>query len=218
IKVAGGKTGSHCKNLAIPPGQPQPKPQIVGPVLDVRSLSSVRIPVTINATANANVNANWNCPAGTLSGSAYGMGSIHSTLLFTISQRLLLGDHGRTNGSVKDYIRQQIQTQVEANAKANALAKITITCGSAPPPQVCTDHNASNYGGALPCQYPPAKCTDTSATNYGGPLPCTYPPAKCTDTRATNYGGPLPCQYPPVNQPPTGDVLPPKHIYETTNL
>ena len=156
MKVAGGKTGSPCKNLAIPPGHKQPAPQIVGPVLDVRSLSNVRIPVNINATANANVSANWNCPGGTLSGSAYGMGAINGRMLFTINQRLLLADHGRTNGSVKDFIKQQIQAQVESNAKANAIAKITISCGSAPPPQVCTTPGATNIGGALPCQFPPS--------------------------------------------------------------
>lgn len=44
---------------------------------------------------------------------------------------------------------------------------------------VCTDPNATNYGGALPCTYPPQVCTDPSATNYGGPLPCVYPTPPC---------------------------------------
>jgi hypothetical protein len=40
---------------------------------------------------------------------------------------------------------------------------------------VCTDQNASNFGGPLPCVYPPPQvCTDQNATNFGGPLPCIY--------------------------------------------
>lgn len=44
-------------------------------------------------------------------------------------------------------------------------------------------------------QQAPQTCTDPNAQNYGGPLPCTYyqPPQTCTDPNAQNYGGPLPC-------------------------
>jgi hypothetical protein len=81
-----------------------------------------------------------------------------------------------------------------------------------PPPQVCQDTNATNYGGPLPCTYPQPKCMDTNATNYGGALPCTYPQPKCMDTNATNYGGPLPCTYPQKCQDPSatnyGGALP----------
>ena len=62
-------------------------------------------------------------------------------------------------------------------------------------PELCKDTSATNYNGALPCQYPAQVCRDTSATNYGGSLPCVYPQL-CKDTSATNYNGALPCQYP----------------------
>lgn len=66
----------------------------------------------------------------------------------------------------------------DAQEQAYSWQQANCTSSSPPPPpaQVCTDKNASNYGGALPCQYPPQKCTDTKASNYGGPLPCVYPP------------------------------------------
>jgi hypothetical protein len=70
--------------------------------------------------------------------------------------------------------------------------------GTPKPPNICTDTNATNYGGPLPCVYPPTTCTDPLATNNGGPLPCVYPPTTCTDPLATNNGGPLPCVYPPT--------------------
>ncbi len=48
----------------------------------------------------------------------------------------------------------------------------------------------------------PQKCTDPNALNYGGPLPCNYyqAPQVCTDPSALNYGGPLPCIPKPVQQ------------------
>jgi hypothetical protein len=63
-------------------------------------------------------------------------------------------------------------------------------------PQLCKDTSATNYNGALPCQYPAQLCRDTSATNYLGALPCQYPAQLCRDTSATNYLGALPCTYP----------------------
>jgi hypothetical protein len=33
--------------------------------------------------------------------------------------------------------------------------KLTLTNGNPPPPSVCTDQNALNFGGPLPCVYPP---------------------------------------------------------------
>ncbi len=59
----------------------------------------------------------------------------------------------------------------------------TLTCSTGvTPPQVCTDPNATNYGGPLPCQYrqPPQVCTDPNATNYGGSLPCQYSTPACS--------------------------------------
>ena len=51
----------------------------------------------------------------------------------------------------------------------------TPSCNTTPPPvQTCQDPSATNYGGALPCQYPVQTCQDPSAINYGGSLPCRY--------------------------------------------
>lgn len=53
-------------------------------------------------------------------------------------------------------------------------------------PQLCQDTSATNYNGALPCQYPQQLCRDTSATNYGGALPCHYTqPTICTISNFT---------------------------------
>lgn len=73
------------------------------------------------------------------------------------------------------------------------------------PPTTCQDNTATNFGGPLPCVYPPTTCQDPLATNFGGPLPCTYPPTTCQDPLATNFGGPLPCTYPPTGYPSTID-------------
>ncbi len=47
----------------------------------------------------------------------------------------------------------------------------------APTPQTCTDPNAANFGGPLPCvPKAPQTCTDPNALNFGGPLPCVPRP------------------------------------------
>jgi hypothetical protein len=133
VKVAGGKTGSPCDNLAVPPGARQPKPQIKGPVLDVRSLSNVWINVRANANANANVSAQKRCVDSTLTGSASGSANIKGKIKVWISEKLLLRSRGRVGGSVRASIRQQIKATIEGKAKANAEAAIVIVCAETPP-------------------------------------------------------------------------------------
>lgn len=135
VKVAGGKTGSPCKNLAIPPGRPQPKPQIKGPVLDVRSLASVEIPVKVNSSASASVTGQRQCPGGALSGSASGKAGINGTVRIRVSLAMIMKNKGRTDGAVRRFIEQQIRVKVEGSAKSDAQANIVIVCGAAPPGQ-----------------------------------------------------------------------------------
>lgn len=93
--------------------------------------------------------------------------------------------------------------------------------GSGGPSNTCSDINAVNFGGALPCTYLVSVCSDISATNYGGSLPCDYPSDECvgedcnppseevcTDLFATNYGGVLPCDY-SQNECAGADCVPP---------
>jgi hypothetical protein len=134
VKVAGGKTGKPCWNLAVPPGARQPKPQIKGPVLDVRSLSDVSIYVQANAQANADVMAMKSCADSILYGSASGSASIKGKIKVRIAQELLLRSGGRVSGSVRASIMQQIQVMIEGKAKANAEANIVIVCAESPPP------------------------------------------------------------------------------------
>ncbi len=84
--------------------------------------------------------------------------------------------------------------------------------GGGNPPSLCSDTNAANYGGALPCTYTISICSDVAATNFGGPSPCDYAPVGCVgedcnppeeeniceDLFATNYGSPSPCDYAPI--------------------
>ena len=69
----------------------------------------------------------------------------------------------------------------------------TVIVRTTPPPLICLDRTALNYGGSLPCVYP-TLCTDTTATNYGSAGICTYA-LLCQDRTATNFGGSLPCTY-----------------------
>lgn len=134
VKTAGGKTGNPCWNLAIPPGKPQPKPQIKGPVLDVRSMANIEIPVKVKATANASVWGAMQCPGGAVGASASGSGAINGTIKVKISQSLLMSNRGQVNGPVRADIEQQIRTSVEGSAKADAVASISVSCGAATPP------------------------------------------------------------------------------------
>ena len=83
------------------------------------------------------------------------------------------------------------------NNTSSASASTTVFVSNQPP-QTCQDPSATNYLGALPCQYAPQTCQDPSAINYHGTLPCQYyqPPTTCQDPSATNYHVSFPCQYP----------------------
>lgn len=133
VKIAGGLTHSHCYNLAVPPGYRQPRPRIQGPVLDVKSLSNVTIPVNVDAVANSNATVTWNCPGGTLSGGASGYASLHSTIKIKIDIHLLYQSGGKVDSTVKASIEEQIKTSIEATATARAVSHITVSCGSTPP-------------------------------------------------------------------------------------
>ncbi len=79
----------------------------------------------------------------------------------------------------------------------DVVRDVTLPVTIPPEESTCTDQNAENYGGALPCTYPANTCQDRNAENFGGTLPCTYPPINqtCTDPNATNYGRELPCVF-----------------------
>jgi hypothetical protein len=143
IKMFGGVTGSHCHNLAIPPSQHQPKPQIVGPVFDVRSLTSVKIPVQANARSGASVSGLRNCPGGSLSGTASGSGSVTGKIYVVISSTLILKSGGKVTAAIKNEISQQLKLAVEGKAKTNAAANLTIKCGAAPPPVTTTTNTTT---------------------------------------------------------------------------
>ncbi|MGH7484779.1 MAG: hypothetical protein ACREMY_04115, partial [bacterium] len=138
IKIAGGLTGMPCKNWAIPPNQKQPKPQIVGPVYDVRSLTSVKIPLNVNAHSNASVTGTRNCPGGSLSGTASGTGAITGKFNVGISAHLLLKSKGKVTTAIKNAINQQLKLAVQGRAVSRATANLTIKCGAAPPPVTTT--------------------------------------------------------------------------------
>jgi len=74
-----------------------------------------------------------------------------------------------------------VWTQPFPTQAVSAVIVFPVSVGEGvPPPTICTDPTATNFGGSLPCTYPtppPTEtlCTDTTATNFGQPLPCTFP-------------------------------------------
>lgn len=65
----------------------------------------------------------------------------------------------------------------------NWISDTSNSCpGGPPPPPTCTDPAATNFGGALPCQYP-ARCTDPAATNFNQIGSCVY---GCTGASSEN--------------------------------
>jgi hypothetical protein len=105
---------------------------------------------------------------------------------------------GSVNVSGSQYVYPTSTTTYTLTAYgSNNVAQNKTTVVTVNQPQLCKDTSATNYNGALPCQYSPQLCRDTSASNYLGALPCQYQPQLCKDTSATNYNGALPCQYPP---------------------
>jgi hypothetical protein len=187
VKVAGGHTGRRCFNEAR---LAKPANVVKGRVIWVSNNATVRMHLRAHEAFSIHA------VCGTASGDA------------TAETWVYLRAVMRTRGSVVS----QFFANVTGKAWAKATGKLDCVPVVPPPAQVCTDRNATNYGGPLPCQYPTPVCTDRSATNYGGPLPCQYPTPVCTDRNATNYGGPLPCQYPPANRPPTGTLKVPQHL------
>ncbi len=63
-----------------------------------------------------------------------------------------------------------ILTCSNSSASVSGTAVVTIE-GTPPPPPICTDPAASNFGGPLPCLPPPQTCPDGTTT-----FPCATPP------------------------------------------
>jgi hypothetical protein len=202
-KEGGGKSGRKCENPVQIHGPPP------GPIVTQYTILASFKKLHMVVTAPAHAKVSGHCPGTDIGGEA----SADVNVSLVVDQRMVVQAGGNANS-----VRTTVTNLLKAQGVTSATAKLKLSCGVSPPPvqvctdrnasnyggalpcqysPVCTDRNATNYGGALPCQYPPAQvCQDRNASNYGGALPCTYPPAKCTDTSATNYGGALPCQYP----------------------
>lgn len=129
IKVAGGKTGSPCDNLAIPPVLPQPEPQLWGRVVDVVSIT---YNVTFKVTANATARATATCPDGSASASATGTGNALAYVVIKVKAMTKAQATARASLSIAQRIA--VEGKAKASASASASAKATVTCGGNPPP------------------------------------------------------------------------------------
>jgi hypothetical protein len=164
---------------------------------------------SIYATVGSDYQGFWRIHrlfGGVVSTFAQGSESITSSALSPMANKMLLGISAYPSTSTKAVdLTTGAVTTFSTYGGSLTVGVLGSTPPPPPPPTLCTDPNATNNGGALPCTYPPpppTTCTDPAATNNGGALPCTYPPppppppTTCTDPNATNNGGALPCTYP----------------------
>lgn len=148
VKVDGGLTGSECFNLAVPPHKKQPKAKAKA-VLDVKSLSEVKLTYDWDVSATAHAEASKVCPSGAII-SAEATAEASSTGRGKIKLSMKAKAYASANGStvkVKTDLEQQLSIEVSAEAEAKALAKIELDCGSDVPteqPPVLIDKTVVN--------------------------------------------------------------------------
>ena len=130
VKVAGGLTGSPCYNLAVPPGHKQPKPQLRGKVLDLRTL---KFNVTITLNASAKVAASATCVTRVngnvvASASAYAeaTGTASANVNVTVSAKTKMA--ARFAGSVSYEQKTKIEIDAQASASLNLSAAVRVSC------------------------------------------------------------------------------------------
>jgi hypothetical protein len=160
VKVAGGHTGRHCFNAAIPPGH-RMRPTVKGRVIWVHSLAKLHFTVRLNLTAVAR--------------GYCGEASAHLRVRQTFGFRWAMKSKGRTVVrfylNTKDRVSGRAKAHVHCDTTVVVITPPECTSNCHPQEQVCADTGASNYGGPLPCVYPPPDC---HATNT-----CQPPPCKC---------------------------------------
>ncbi len=114
----------------------------------------------------------------------YGQNGSSSPLGFTVGA-------GGKGGSVYVGCTSQIYPNISGVSGSTYFPPVACQfsvdgCEQPPPPQLCQDPAANNYGGALPCTYPPPppRCSD-----YGPDWSGTYPNCVYTDPGGGGGGG-----------------------------
>ncbi len=163
VKVAGGKTGSPCRNLAIPPGRPQPKPQLRGQVVDLATLT---FSVTFKVTASATAKATATCSNGSASASATGSGS--ATAYLTIKVRALTRTQATASARLSVTQRLAVEGRAKATASASASARASVNCGGSTPPPPTPKDASGDFGLSGVCGVSNDKVVSTAVNATAG--------------------------------------------------
>lgn len=152
--------GKICWNFFNPPAR-KPKKVYLGKYKIVNSFNYT-VKMSLKLTYHGTVTATARCAVGdsnngaSASGTASGDDIESLTVTGTGTGKTLVQAENKAHQAA---IHSTQANSLSAQVTANATDKMTVSASASchappPPPQVCTDHSATNYGGALPCQYP----------------------------------------------------------------
>ncbi len=160
-KAGGPPTWEDCGNVFWPKTAPQPKNIYYGRYKIVQNFNYT-VTLSLKLTLHGTVSASARCTVGDATNGA----SASGTATGTDSESIVVSGTGTgrtlmqaTNMAHQAAINSTQANNLRATVTATASYKMTASASAscqAPPPvaPTCTDHSATNYGGALPCQYP----------------------------------------------------------------
>lgn len=120
-------------------------PVVSSPVISaVAADSQVAVSWTVaNGTLGWTVGG-YNVGVATVSGGPYTFTSVGNVTSKTVTSL--------TNGTTYYFVVQVLDALGNVITTSGEVSAIPVS--SNPPPSICTDHSATNYGGSLPCTYP----------------------------------------------------------------